>query len=59
MSNKQDLAWTGTKLIIVGLGAVLVASIAAPLFKLMGKSANSVAFQESPLTLTERALDVP
>ena len=36
MSNKQNLAWTGTKLIIVGLGAVLVASIAAPLFKLIG-----------------------
>ena len=36
MGSKQNLAWTGTKLIIVGLGAVLVASIAAPLFKLVG-----------------------
>ena len=36
MENKQYLAWTGVKLFIVGLGAVLVASIAAPLFKLIG-----------------------
>lgn len=36
MSSKQNLAWTGAKLILLGLGAVLVASIAAPLFKLVG-----------------------
>ena len=36
MDNKQNLAWTGAKLILLGLGAVLVASIAAPLFKLVG-----------------------
>ena len=36
MGNKQNLGWIGVKLIVFGLGAVLIASVAAPLFKLTG-----------------------